>query len=128
VQQVEGVRLHVGGEREAKLQPHVRVLGSTTRRLGDGPAQVRRRALRSAPRGGPPGRLAQRRDGGRLARRLRAQQVQPDALRVGALAREHSGRVGMPERPLARRQARVQRSRDERVRERQPRCGATMRA
>ena len=46
--------------------------------------------------------------------------MQPDALRVGTFAREQRGGVRMPERPFAGREARVQRSRDQRVRERQP--------
>ena len=101
VQHVVGVAMHVRAECEAELEPHVGFLGGAGRWLGERAAQVRRCALRSAARAGPPCRLAQRRDGGRGARGLGAQQVQPDALRVGALAREQRGGVRMPQRPLA---------------------------
>ena len=123
VQQVEliGVRVHVGRQREAQLEPHVGVVGGVRRWLGDRAAEVGRRALWSAARAGPPRSVAQHRDRGRVPGRLGAQQVQTDALGVGALAREQRGGVRVLERPLAGRQARVQRSRDQRVRERQPR-------
>ena len=122
VQEVEGIRLHVRGQREAELEPDVRVPGRIGRRLGGRAAQVGRRALRSAPPAGPPGRFTQHRDRRRLAGWLRAQQVQGDALRVGALRGQQGSGVGVPERPLALGQARVQRSRDQRVREHQPRA------
>ena len=101
VQHVVGVAMHVGAECQAELEPHVGFLGGTGRWLGERTAQVRRCALRSAARAGPPCRLAQRRDGGRGARGLRAQQVQPDALRVATFAREQRGGVRMPQRPFA---------------------------
>ena len=68
--------------------------------LGGGSASARRRyaaALCGAPRA--PARLAASRSAAtvaRLAGGLRAEQVQPDALRVGTFAREQRGGVRMP--------------------------------
>ena len=102
-----GVASVYAAERQAELEPHV----GPRRASGGGSASARRRyaaALCGAPRA--PARVAASRSAAtasRLARRLRAQQVQRDALRVGTLAREQRGGARMPQRPLAGPKARV---------------------
>ena len=91
------------GEREPELQAHVGAVAGSS----GGSASARRRnvaALSGAPRAIARSAAA-RRSVDRLGsgRGLGAQQVQGDALGVGALGGEHGGRPGVPLRELARR-------------------------
>ncbi len=112
------VRLDLRGEREPELEPDARADIRVERRFGDRAAEEARGALRSAA-GGCAGRgRAQGGNGSRISLGVGAQQMQRDSLGVGVLVGQHPRRVGVPQSPLAGGQVRVERARDQRMRER----------
>ena len=112
------VGLDVSGEREPELEPDARGGIRVERRLGDGAAEEARGAFRCAAGGCAGGGRAQSGDGGRVRLGLGVQQMERDSLGVGALVGQHARRVGVPQRPLAGSQVRIEGAGDQRMRER----------
>ena len=119
MQQAGRVGLHVCRERQREHQPHVGGDRRLQRRLRQRPAQERRGALGRSPRDRTLGGGSQHGDRLGIGRGIGTQQVQRDALGVRALGGEHGRRPGMPLTQLPGPEARAQRARDERMRERE---------